>query len=73
MFDLYTDKMAGKFHAEIKKNWSRLTDNEIRMYNGRRALFFDRMAEKYGLNRDDAQRRLAELEEAFWSRAEKVS
>ena len=73
MFDWHTEEIAERFQAEIKRYWGKLTDSEVRLYNGRRNMFFDKVAEKYGLSREEAQRCLADIEESFCWDIEKTA
>jgi uncharacterized protein YjbJ (UPF0337 family) len=50
-----------KLHAEIKKNWSKLSDEEIRLYEKQPDQFFGKVKEKHGVSKEDAQKRLTEM------------
>lgn len=58
-----TDKMT----AEIRKSWSRLTDEDARLYEKQPDLFFAKIKEKHGIGREEAQKRLTEVEAACGS------
>ena len=56
------EEKVSKLKAEIKKTWDKLTDEEISFYDGKQNQFFDKVKEKYSLSREDAQKRLKEIE-----------
>lgn len=61
------DTMQGKaeqLKGKIKETWGRLTDDDIAMASGNRDKFLGKLQETYGLKKEEAQRRLEELESA---------
>jgi len=56
-----TDQLTGK----IKQMWGRLTDDEIALANGKRDEFFGKVRERYGLEKEEAQARMKELEDSM--------
>ena len=62
-----TEQASGKFEqlkGSIKKAWGKLTDNDIMLYNGNREQFLGRLKEVYGLDKEAAERSIADLEKA---------
>ena len=61
------DEVQGKgkqLAAKIKQTWGRMTDDDIALLNGKRDEFFGKLQEKYGIAREDAEKRLREWEAA---------
>jgi uncharacterized protein YjbJ (UPF0337 family) len=61
------DQMQGKasqLHGKIKETWGRLSDNDIALAEGQQEQFFGKLHETYGLLKEDAQKRLNELQES---------
>jgi uncharacterized protein YjbJ (UPF0337 family) len=55
------DVLTGKWNqlkGEIKKQWGKLTDDELDMIDGQRDKLLGKMQEKYGYARFDAEREL---------------
>ena len=55
------DILSGKWNqlkGEIKKQWGKLTDDELDMIGGQRDKLLGKMQEKYGYARFDAEREL---------------
>ena len=55
------DILTGKWNqlkGEIKKQWGKLTDDELDMIDGQRDKLLGKMQEKYGYARFDAEREL---------------
>jgi len=55
---------AAKLHAEIKKTWSKLSDEEIKLYESRPDQFFAKLKEKQNVSREDGVKKIQELEKA---------
>ncbi len=53
-------QMSGK----IKEMWGRLTDDEIALYSGQRDQFFGKLTEKYGIAKEEAEKRMQDLNHA---------
>jgi len=59
------DQIKGAFdqlRGKIKETWGRLSDDDIALADGKRDQFFGKLKETYGLAKEDAEKRLAELE-----------
>lgn len=60
------DRVEGNWHqfkGKIKEEWNELTDDEIEAYQGKTEQLAGHLQERYGIARDEAKRRLRELEE----------
>ena len=59
--------IAGKgeqLSGKIKETWGRLSSNDIALVNGQREQFFGKLKEVYGLSKEDAQKKLGEIEKS---------
>jgi len=60
-----------RLNDKIKKNWDRLTEDEILLYYGSQDEFYATVKAKYGIFREDAKRRMDQFERSsrrlfFW-------
>jgi uncharacterized protein YjbJ (UPF0337 family) len=58
------DKVHGNWlmlKEKIKEKWHQLTDDELHMIAGRRDLLLEKLQEKYGLARQEAERQIQEV------------
>lgn len=53
---------AEKLHKKIKETWSGLSDSDIKLYDGKRDEFFAKLKEKNNISKEDAQKKLQQLE-----------
>ena len=70
------DQMQGKseqLKGKIKATWGRLTDDDIALANGKQEQFFGKLKETYGLAKEDAQKRLNELEKSCGCSSDKAA
>lgn len=51
-----------KLHRKIKETWSGLSDNDVKLYDGKREEFFAKLKEKANVSKEDAQEKLRKLE-----------
>ncbi len=61
------DQIEGKFtelSGKIKETWGRLSDDDVALYEGKRDQFFGKLQTTYGIAKEDAQKRLDELEKS---------
>ncbi len=59
-----TDILEGKWKqakGEIKAKWGKLTDDEIDIAQGNKDKFLGILQEKYGMERDEAQKELDKI------------
>ena len=55
------DKVSGKWKqlsGEAKKNWGKLTDDELLEINGNREILAGKIQERYGVAKDDANKQI---------------
>ena len=53
---------AQQLSGSIKSTWGKLTDDEVAFYSGQQDKFFGALKEKYGLAKEEAQKKLKEIE-----------
>ncbi len=53
-----------KLDAEIKKTWSKLSDDDIKLYSDKRDQFFAKLTEKQGVSKEDGQKKMQEIEKS---------
>ncbi len=61
------DTVQGKWKqmtGKIKEKWGDLTDSDLTVINGKRDQLIGKIQERYGYARDQAEREVAEFEEA---------
>ena len=63
---------AEQLKGEIKKTWAKLTDNDILLLDGKRDQFLGKLKEHYGLAKEDAEKKIKALEDAFHSDSTKT-
>ena len=59
------DRVEGKWHqikGKVKEEWNELTDDEIDAAEGRLEQLAGRIQEKYGIEKDRAEKRLREID-----------
>jgi uncharacterized protein YjbJ (UPF0337 family) len=59
------DQAAGKwkqFRGRVKEQWGDLTDDELDKAEGNRDYLIGKVQERYGLSKEEVQRRLNELD-----------
>jgi uncharacterized protein YjbJ (UPF0337 family) len=61
-----TDK---KLSAKIKETWGKLGDEDIKLYSGNREQFFAKLQEKQGVSKEDAEKKIQEIEKSVGHRA----
>lgn len=57
------EQIAGKwkqFGGEVKKQWGKLTDDELMQVNGRREVLAGKIQEKYGIAKEQANKQIDE-------------
>ncbi len=55
---------AEKLHKKIKETWSGLSDNDIKLYDGKREEFFGQLKAKHNVSKEDAQKKMQEIEKS---------
>ena len=59
------NKLTPDFDDMIKRQWSELSDDQVRIVAGRRALLLDSLQESYGLSRELAENEVDEWVATF--------
>lgn len=57
------DQIEGKwkqFRGQAKQHWGNLTDNDLEQINGKRDELLGRLQQRYGIAREDAQKKVDE-------------
>jgi uncharacterized protein YjbJ (UPF0337 family) len=60
------DTIAGQWKqvsGKIKKQWGKLTDDDMKVVEGNADMLAGRLQERYGMARDEAERQVREFEE----------
>jgi uncharacterized protein YjbJ (UPF0337 family) len=60
------DTIAGhwkQISGKIKKQWGKLTDDDLKIVEGNAEMLAGRLQERYGIARDEAERQVREFEE----------
>ena len=55
---------VAKMSAQIKSKWSKLSDDDIKLAASNRDQFINKVKEKQGLSKEDAEKHLQEIEKA---------
>lgn len=63
-----TEKSAN-LNAKIKETWSKLSDEDIKLYNGNRDQFFTKLTEKQSVSKEDGEKKLKEIEASLQNKA----
>jgi len=53
---------AQQLKGKIKETWSKLTDNDITLLDGKRDQFLGKLKEHYGLAKEDAEKKVKAIE-----------
>jgi uncharacterized protein YjbJ (UPF0337 family) len=62
------DKIAGNWKqakGEVKQQWAKLTDDDLTYIEGSRDKMIGKVQERYGIERDEADRKVAEWERTY--------
>ena len=54
-----------QFVGKAKEKWGQLTDNDWQVVQGKRDQLIDKIQEKYGITREEAERQLGEFERTY--------
>lgn len=55
--------------GEIQKAWGKLTSDEVELYKGNATKFYRTLKEKYGITREEAEKRIKDLAKSSKGRA----
>ena len=61
---------AEQITGKIKETWGKLTDNDITLFNGQREQFLGKLKEHYGLAKEDAEKKIKEIEDGCCSKSD---
>jgi uncharacterized protein YjbJ (UPF0337 family) len=53
-----------ELNAKIKETWGKLSDDDIKLYNGNRDQFFAALKEKQGVSKEDGEKHLQEIQKS---------
>jgi uncharacterized protein YjbJ (UPF0337 family) len=53
-----------------KERWLNLSDIDLEMVGGRREVLVDKLQERYGIGKEEAERQVAEFEKTFADRVQ---
>jgi uncharacterized protein YjbJ (UPF0337 family) len=62
------DKIAGNWKqakGEVKQQWAKLTDDDLTYIEGSRDKMIGKVQERYGIARDEADKKVAEWERTY--------
>jgi uncharacterized protein YjbJ (UPF0337 family) len=65
-----SDQLAGKWKqmkGSVKQQWAKLTDDDIEFINGKEESLVGRLQERYGIAKEDAQKRADEWMRTYGS------
>ncbi len=57
------DKFA-KFNAKIKETYSKLSDDDVKLYDGKRDQFFAKLQEKQNVSKEEGEKKMKEIEQS---------
>jgi uncharacterized protein YjbJ (UPF0337 family) len=60
------DRIEGnwkQFKGKVKETWGELTDDELDQIAGKRDVLLGKIQERYGIERDEAERRIRDFED----------
>lgn len=60
------DRIEGnwkQFKGKVKETWGDLTDDELDQIAGKRDVLLGKIQERYGIEKDEAERRLRDFED----------
>lgn len=58
------DRVEGnwkQFTGDVKKQWGKLTDDDLQVIGGQREKLMGKLQERYGMAKDEAQERIDEF------------
>lgn len=55
-----------EFAGMVKQQWGKLTDDDIALLRGNRQEFYGRLQKLYGLGKEEADRRIKEINRRRW-------
>ena len=55
---------AEKLRAKVKETWTKLSDDDIKLYDGKRDEFFVKLQEKQNVSKQDGEKKMQEIEKS---------
>lgn len=55
----------GQFKGHVKKQWGKLTDDQVDVINGQREILVGKIREAYGVGKEEAERQIDSWESAL--------
>ena len=55
---------AAALNAKIKETYSKLSDDDVKLYAGKRDEFFAKLKEKQNVSKEDGEKKIKEIEQA---------
>jgi hypothetical protein len=62
-----------KLHAAVKKNWNKLSDEDINLYETSPDRFFSKVKDLHGINQEDAKKKMGEIKTSCGCGTEKAA
>ncbi|MFA6915124.1 MAG: CsbD family protein [Parachlamydiales bacterium] len=63
-----TETLKGQWlqvKGKLKEKWGKLTEDDLTQINGKRDMLLGKLQERYGIQKEQAEKQLKELESAF--------
>jgi uncharacterized protein YjbJ (UPF0337 family) len=60
------DELQGKakqLSGALKETWGKLTDDDLKLYEGHREKFLGKVQETYGITKEEVEKQIASLED----------
>lgn len=54
-----------QFKGKVRETWGELTDDELEQIAGKRDILLGKIQEKYGIAKDEAEKRIKEFEKTL--------
>ncbi|NJO12473.1 MAG: CsbD family protein [Gammaproteobacteria bacterium] len=54
-----------QFKGHVKKQWGKLTDDQVDVINGQREVLSGKLREAYGIGKDEAERQIDDWEKSL--------
>lgn len=60
-------KLEGQYEqlkGKLKESWGKLTDDDLKIYEGNRDQFLGKIKERYGIEKEEADKRVKAIEKS---------
>ena len=68
-----TKENTEKMHKKIKEKWPQMSDDNIKLYDGKKDQFFAKLKEKHNVSKEDAEKKLKDIEKDCGCGTEKAA